>query len=126
MKELISNGTDIIDINRIQRALERHPDAFLNRTFTEREQESIRKDGTRAQSVAVLFSVKESIMKSLGRGIGQIDFREIEILKDEFGKPEAVLSGKAEERMKELGICEFLISISHEKHYALTFVVAKK
>ena len=126
MKELISNGTDIIDVKRIEKALERHPDAFLNRTFTEREQESIRKHGTRAQSVAGLFSVKESIMKCLGRGIGRIDFREIEIIKDEFGKPEAVLSGKAEERMKELGICEFLISISHERHYALTFVVAKK
>lgn len=126
MKELISNGADIIDVSRIKKILEGNGDAFLRKVFTENEIEYLNRGGMKPESVAGYFSVKESVMKTLGKGIGEISFREIEIEKDNFGKPHVVLTGKAEKARRELAIGEFLVSISHEKNYALTFVIGTK
>ena len=125
MKELISNGTDIIDIRRIEMALEKNRDAFMRKVFTDEETRYYEERNWPARSIAAAFSAKESVMKSLGRGMTEISFREIEILRDSHGSPHVVLHGAAVDRMREMGIREFLLSMSHEKDYALTFVVTK-
>ena len=115
-----SVGIDIIEIERIERALERWGDRFLEHVYTVRERERYR---GRVSELAVRFAGKEAISKALGTGIRGISWREMEILADERGKPQVRLYGRAKRRAEELGLREFAVSLSHSQEYALAMVV---
>lgn len=115
-----TTGIDIVDNNRIKKILETHPDSFYNRIFTEWEIQYIKKKDYDYKSIAGLFSVKESISKAIGTGIGKVSFKDIEIYHDEFGKPK-VRFNKSNEYLKEIVNIE--ISISHEKNYAISIAI---
>jgi len=116
-----SVGVDIIEIERIARAVARWGDSFLNRIFTPAELERYR---DRLPELAARFAGKEAISKALGTGIKGIRWRDMEILADGRGKPEVRLYARAKRRAEELGLKEFSISLSHCREYAVAFVVA--
>ena len=123
---MLSNGVDIIHIPRIQKALEQHGERFLKRVFTPREIQSCR---GHAREFAARFAAKEAVSKALGVGMrimarNGIGFLEVEVLPDGNGKPHIHLSGAAAERARELNLKEWAISLSHERYYAVAFVVA--
>lgn len=70
------------------------------------------------------FACKEAIMKVLGRGIDEIEFVDIEILNNDFGKPCVYLSGTALKYWNQTGFHQLDVSISHHKDYALAVAVA--
>ncbi len=118
---LFSVGVDIIEIERIEAALRRHGERFLQRVYTPTEQAHCQ---GRVPELAARFAAKEAVSKALGTGIRGIAWQEMEILCDERGKPLLHLHGRAKARAEELGLSEFAISLSHSRDYAVALVMA--
>ena len=114
-------GIDLIEIERVAKACER--EFFLKQCFTDDEINLI---GDRWAKVAGNFAVKEAVAKMFGTGFRGISLKEIEVLRDELGKPYVNLYGKAAELAKEQGISTIHVSITNTKEYANAFVVGEK
>lgn len=114
--ELHTLGVDIVEIYRIEKALRRWGERFLNRVYTERELVFYR---DRVADLAVHFAGKEAVMKVLGTGNRGVAWREIEILPMRSGKPLVHLYGRAHARTRKLGLREITISLSHSREYAV-------
>lgn len=117
-------GTDIVEIGRIREMLNKHPESFLDRVFTDMERNEASGKKSPVEYYAGRWAVKEAVSKALGCGIGEsCAWKEIEIANDERGKPHASLSGKARETADSKQIKNVHVSISHEEHYACAFAV---
>jgi len=114
-------GVDLIEVARIQQALERHGERFYARFFTPLEQEQCRDN---AASLAARFAAKEAAAKALGTGIGDVRWVEIEVQSDERKRPYLVLYGRAAELAAEIGLHTWDVSLSHTREHAMAFVVA--
>lgn len=124
-REIISNGVDIVKVERIEKILTKtYKDAFLNKIFNTEEIEYFKNKNYDAKSISGYFAVKEAIMKTLKKGMDKTSFRDITILKTEDNSPFVKLKGNAKKYMIENNIHDFKISISHEKEYAIAFVIA--
>lgn len=108
-------GTDIIEIERIRRTIQRFGDRFLNRVYTPDELKIYR---NRPYTLAASFASKEAVMKVLGTGARGVAWREIETLFHPTGKPYVRLSGRALKQAQKMGIKEIDVSLSHSHHYA--------
>jgi holo-[acyl-carrier protein] synthase len=117
----LATGVDLIEIARIDEVVARHGKHYLERVFTPAELEYC---GKRAESLAGRFAAKEAVAKALGTGIGDITWKEIEILGDEQKAPKLTLHGKAEAKAKELGLTTWSVSISHSQSHSVALVVA--
>ncbi|MBU0512937.1 MAG: holo-ACP synthase [Chloroflexi bacterium] len=117
----LSTGVDLIEIDRIQRAIERHGKIFLERIYTPKE---IAQFGKSIESLAVRFAAKEAVSKALGSGIGDVSWREIEILRDEMDAPVLQLHGQAHLRADLLGLHTWSVSLSHTETHAIAMAVA--
>ena len=113
-------GTDIIEIKRIRKAINRWGDRFLDRVFTRDE---LRIYGHRAHSLAASFASKEAVMKLLGTGNRGVAWREIETLYHPNGKPLIKLNGRAKKQAEKLGIKEIDISLSHSRENAIATAI---
>jgi holo-[acyl-carrier protein] synthase len=120
---MLSTGVDIIEIERVRRAVSRWDERFLKRVYTQAELVFCR---GRVPELAVRFAGKEAISKALGTGLFGVSWREMEVLPDARGKPLVHLHGRAAARAAQLGLAEFAISLSHSRDYAVAFVVAGK
>lgn len=118
---IIGIGTDLIEVVRVEKACENK--RFLERNFTEKEQELFATD---RKKVADNFAVKESVAKAFGTGFRHFSLHEIEVLRDELGKPYVNLYGNALDLAKRLGIDQIHVSITNTKEYASAFVVAER
>jgi holo-[acyl-carrier protein] synthase len=113
---------DLIEVARIEAAVLRHGERFLNRIYTARE---LAEAAGRVQSLAARFAAKEAAAKALGCGIGQVGWRDIETTRPADQPPEIVLHGAAKALAQALGLREWAVSLSHTKDYAIATVVAK-
>ncbi len=113
-------GIDIIEIARIDKAISRWRENFLQRIYTKAEIMTYR---NRRSALAARFAAKEATMKTLGTGSRGLKWREIEILSDDNGNPQIRLYGKAYARAKEQGINNLRVSLSHTRDYAIASVV---
>jgi holo-[acyl-carrier protein] synthase len=118
---ILKTGVDIIEIPRIQAALDRHGDRFQERVFTSNEIAECR---GRADALAVRFAAKEATTKALGTGIGPVSWREVETLHKRSGEPYLILHGRAETIAKYLGLTTWAVSLSHSQENAIAVVVA--
>jgi holo-[acyl-carrier protein] synthase len=122
----LSAGVDLVEMDRIQRAVARHGERFLSRIYTTTE---LAFCGGRLPELAVRFAAKEAVSKALGVGLNHmssqgIGWQEVEVLPDRRGKPLVHLSGRALALAEEQGLCQWAISLSHGRDYAVAFVVA--
>ena len=117
---MISVGVDIIEIHRIQAALDRWGKRFLKRVYTPRELDYCR---NRVPELAVRFAGKEAVMKVLGTGNRGVAWREIEILPLRSGKPTVHLHRRAEARANKLDLTEIAISLSHSEQFGVASAV---
>lgn len=115
-------GVDIIEIERVQKALARHGDRFLQRVYTDLEIAFCR---GRVSELAARFAAKEAVMKALGTGARGVAWREIEILPNHRGKPLVYLHGRARQRAVHIGLKGLDVSMSHSRQYAVAFVVGR-
>lgn len=119
---MLAVGVDILEVERMSTGMERHGSRFCDRFFTEREQAQC---GGRAASLAGRFAVKEAVSKALGTGIGDVAWKEIEILNDERGRPLLSLHGAAARLAAERGLTDWAISLSHTKTHAVGMAVGQ-
>jgi holo-[acyl-carrier protein] synthase len=117
-------GIDIVETERIGRAIERQGDRFLSRCFTAEEVEYCRSHGASNQSFAARFAAKEAVSKAFGTGIGEkMSFNDIEVTRDPSGKPGIRLHRAAAEHAQELGVLEVKVSLSHTANYATAYAM---
>ncbi|PID67246.1 MAG: holo-[acyl-carrier-protein] synthase [Fusobacteriales bacterium] len=118
-------GNDIIEIERIEKAISKNN--FKEKVFTEKERDNILSRGNRVESYAGIFSAKEAISKASGEGVRNFSLLDIEILNDEKGKPYVALSKKLDELIKnKFGEYRIEISISHSKTFATAIAIIFK
>ena len=108
---IIGTGIDIIEIERLQRAIDRWGDDFLKHIFNEEEIEYAKERKFPAQHYAARFAAKEAVYKAFGDN-KTLSWKDMTILNDENGKPYCRLKDK---NFKD----KILISISHSKNYAV-------
>ena len=101
---IIGLGTDLCDIERVDKTLQRFPRRFENRLFTKQEQERAeRRPHNRAGRYAQMFAAKEACSKALGTGFREgVFWRDMEVVHLRSGKPTMVLRGGALARMQKL------------------------
>lgn len=113
-------GNDIIETERIKKLCEKYADNFKNKVYTSKEIEYCEsKKSNKFQSYAGRFAAKEAVFKAVSQGLDdkyQINWKDIEILNDDFGKPYVNLNN--------INFVEDIdISISHVKDYAIATVI---
>ena len=113
-------GCDLIEMERIKKACEK--EAFLMRVYTEEER---RQAGGRISVLAGTFAVKEAVAKVLGTGFRTFMPDDVEVLRNELGKPYVVLHGNAKITAEEKGIRHIEVSISDTKDFAMAFAVGE-
>jgi len=126
---IISAGVDLVEVERIQQALEdsRIGRRFRERVFTEKEiLYCEKKRRGKYESYAGRFAAKEAVMKALGRGWGsKVRWLDIEVGRARSGKPEIVLHDKTAQLAEQLGIRRWALSITHTKEHGLAYVIAE-
>lgn len=123
---IVGIGTDIVRVERVRRLLERYPN-FIERVFCAGEIAHCRGKASPAQSFAARFAAKEAVMKALGTGWdGRVNWQDIEVVTDTSGNPGIILHGGAGERLASLAADSIHLSLTHEKEYALAFVVLER
>ncbi len=123
---MLTTGADILFIPRVTEAIERFGERYLQRIYTPGEIAYCR---GRVPELAVRFAAKEAISKALGVGMrilaqDGIYWHDAEIVNDRLGKPNVQLHGKALVRAQALGLTQWSVSLTHEREYAVAFVVA--
>jgi len=109
-------GVDIVKVERIERALQKHGRRFPLRILTEAEDAYVR---DRPENLAGRWAAKEAVSKVLGLGVRGVGWREIEIVRLPTGQPTVRLHDRALRRADQLGMERIAVSISHEREYAV-------
>jgi holo-[acyl-carrier protein] synthase len=115
-------GIDLIEIERVAAGIERLGERFLNRFFTPAER-SLCED--QPHRLAARLAAKEAVAKAFGTGIGDVGWREIEILCDARGRPVLHLHGNAANLAQTMNLTFWDVSLSHTKTLATAMVVAQ-
>ncbi len=117
----LATGVDLIEVSRIQQAVERHGERFMRRIYTMKELALV---GDSFPSLAARFAAKEAVAKALGCGIGDVSWVEIEVLRGANKQPELHLHGNAQRIAAEQGLTRWAISLSHSMEFAIAMVTA--
>lgn len=127
---ILGIGIDLVSVERIQNLENQFEKKFLQKIFTENEVAEGKKKSSLPIFLAKRFAAKEAFAKALGLGIGRgINFLDIEVCNDKFGKPEIkILNGK-EDFVKKHFHCESFsahLSLTDEGQFASAMVVIEK
>ena len=116
-------GVDIVEIDRMREALARRP-KIKERLFSAEERAYCEKRSRPEVHYALRFAAKEAVLKALGTGFSGMRFTDVEVLRENSGRPVPRLSGKAAERAAELGVVEMHLSLSFTHTTAVASAVA--
>ena len=117
-------GTDIVNIDRIQKIILKNREGFIKRVLTEHEQALFVNKADSAAFCAKRFAAKEAFSKALGTGIGRVvSFQDLTVRNNDNGKPHFIPSEKLRLYLLEKGVKQAHLSISDESQYAVAFVV---
>lgn len=122
MQEVLGIGTDIVEIERIKMAIQRHGKAFLSKIYTPNEQAYCERFSDPSVPYAARFAAKEAIAKALGCGMRPpLTWTALEVSHDALGKPVVALTG---ELISSLGVKEVMLTMSHCQKYAVAYAIA--
>lgn len=123
---IIGIGVDIIEIERVRQAIQNNKN-FLSKLFTEKEIDYFISRNMNSEVIAGNFAAKEAVSKALGTGIRGFSFKDIEILRNELGKPEVILHNGAKSIGNKLvgnnNSLRVHLSISHNNSNAIAYSV---
>jgi holo-[acyl-carrier protein] synthase len=117
-------GIDMVDIARVDRAVNRWGERFTGRVFTEEELTYSRRHSRPAQHLSARFAGKEAVVKALGGLGGGGRMSEIEIVSGPMGRPLVRLHGSVRRLAAERGVSEIFLSLSHTGQTAVAQAVA--
>ena len=125
---IVGIGSDLSDIRRIEKTLERHGERFTHRIYTEIERARSERKADRAASYAKRFAAKEACAKALGTGIRLgVWWRDMGVINLPGGKPTMALTGGAKKRLDAITPkghqAQIDITITDEGPMAVAFVV---
>ena len=125
---IIGLGSDIVDVRRIAKVIERHGDRFLTRVFTESERKRADRRKNRVETYAKRFAAKEACSKALGTGIrGGVWWRDMGVINLPSGKPTMKLTGGALKRLEAITPAGYEpqidLTITDEGPMAVAFVI---
>ena len=123
-------GTDIVNIQRMKKTLDKNNRTFKNRIFSKNEIKYCDKKNDPSSYYAKRFAAKEAFVKSLGTGFRNgFNFKDISIINDKLGKPSFFITKKIKNMIKKrfkINSFNFFLSISDEKKYSIAFVIFQK
>jgi holo-[acyl-carrier protein] synthase len=120
----LAHGVDIVEIDRFEALLGRHPERARRRLFTEGELAYAAGRRREAEHLAARFAAKEAVLKALGTGWTEgIAWTDVEVTRDGAGRPGVRLHGRAAELARERGVAEWLLSLSHTERCAMASVI---
>ena len=119
---IVGIGVDVVEVDRIRALLESRP-GFRDRVFTSGEIVDCQNEKDSTPCYAARWAAREAATKALG-GVPGRNWHDIAIRRGHEGEPHLTLSGTAQQRAKEIGATQVLVSISHEKSVAAAFCVA--
>lgn len=121
---VVGIGTDLIEIERIGRSIDRFGGRFLLRVFTADEIAYCMKKKQSAESFAARFAAKEAGAKALGTGIScGVSWQEFEVKREPGQRPTLHLTGRAAELATDLGVARVSLSLTHSRDMAMAVVV---
>jgi len=121
---ILGSGVDLAEVDRVERAIERHGERLLARIFTPAERAYVETKKNRGQRYAARFAAKEAGMKAIGTGWRQgVTWQDFEVMNLPSGRPTLRLSGKAAAIAAELGVKAVSLSISHTDSLAIAQVI---
>ena len=125
---ILGLGSDISDVRRVAKVIERHGDRFLSRVFTETERKRADRRKNRAETYAKRFAAKEACAKALGTGIRQgVWWRDMGVVNMPSGRPTMKLTGGALKRLQAITPSGYEpqidLTISDEGPMAVAFVI---
>ena len=123
--KIVAHGIDLVDFPRIENLIDRHKERFLDRVFTQREQNDADAVKNRVEKLAGRFAAKEAVLKLLGTGWrGKIAWTDIEIINNPLGQPVVEITGEVKNIAEQSGIEQITLSITHTANFAIASVVA--
>ena len=100
---ILGLGSDLIDIRRIEKTIQKHGERFLNRVYTDIERAKSDRRAQRTASYAKRFAAKEACAKALGTGLNQgVYWRDMGVVNLPGGRPTMQLTGGALARLEAL------------------------
>jgi holo-[acyl-carrier protein] synthase len=121
---IVGSGIDLIQIERIQRTVERYGARFLDRVYTAGEQHYCLAKRKSAESLAARFAAKEAAAKALGTGISHgVTWLELEVIREPGGRPALRFHGRAAEIATRMGVTRSALSLTHTGDLAMASVV---
>ncbi|MBM4121814.1 MAG: holo-[acyl-carrier-protein] synthase [Nitrospira sp.] len=124
---IVGIGLDLVKIARIRALTERWQERFLQRLYTDEERRYCFTRASPYASLAGRFAVKEAVLKAFGTGWSAgIRWVDIQVLNDARGKPTAHISGRLKTLLREAGVTDVHISLSHDADYAVAEAVLTK
>ncbi len=121
---IVGIGTDIVEIERIKRIVNRYGQRFLRRVFTAGEISYCYLRTDPYPGLAARFAAKEAVFKSLGHGLTGSKWTDVELIRSGDSAPQIVINGNLKTIALELKVSKVLISISHDGGRAVAFAVA--
>jgi holo-[acyl-carrier protein] synthase len=121
---IVGIGTDLAEVPRIRRSIERYGDRFLDRIYTAGERTYALSKANAAERLAARFAAKEAGMKAIGTGwnLG-VTWQDFEVVNEPSGKPVLHLSGVAKRIAARLGVTKISLSITHTSQIAFAVVI---
>lgn len=121
---IVGSGVDMVEIRRIQKSMMRYGKRFLDRVYTQSEQEYCLRKRNAAESFAARFAAKEAGAKALGTGIScGVNWLEIEVVRTPGRRPTLRFHGRAAQVASLMGVAQAALSISHTADLAIANVV---
>ncbi len=121
---IIGTGIDLERVVRVEQAITRHGERFLQRVFTEGERRYCDSKANRMERYTARFAAKEAAMKALGTGWSHgVRWRDIEVARQPSGRPTIVFHGVAAEIAAKLGVAHAALSLSHTSEQAIAHVI---
>jgi holo-[acyl-carrier protein] synthase len=121
---ILGVGIDLVEIPRLEKALERWGDRLIKRIFTHDEWRACASRTKLAECLAGRFAAKEAFFKALGTGLAQgMSWTDVEIVRGEDSEPRIHTRGKAHELVRNRGMRRIWLSLSHQGEYSVAAVV---
>lgn len=117
-------GTDVVQIQRIQRLHEKFGERFVERLLMPAEADAYRAQTRNARFLAMRFAAKEAIVKAMGTGFRHgLWIRDVGVAANEFGRPDIIWSQKGQQLRERLGIGEGHITLTDEAGLAVAVAI---
>ena len=120
---ILDIGIDIVEIKRIEDALNKNK-RFLDKLFTKEEIKYFESRNFKIETIAGNFAAKEAISKAMGTCIRNFNFIDIEVLRNELGKPIVKTYNNLNKMCIDYNVLEIKVSISHSDNYAVSNAIA--